>query len=157
MLLAPLWGTAQSLTLTVIANSGGSGSNVSHQLEWTLGESVIATVTNGSNTLTQGFHQPHLSVVSVQQLPSDMQLHAFPNPTQGQILMQWQSASASPQAALNTVLVDALGRNLRSWTFAQEDRQAVLDISNLPTATYFLQVWSAGQQIQLFKIVKTSL
>lgn len=152
LLLIPLSGSAQSLSPTVLANAGGHGIGGSHQLSWTLGEPVIATASNGSHILTQGFHQPHLTMVPVESLPDNLQLQAFPNPTAGQVILQWHN---TPAADLRPVLVNVLGQELRQWTLEPTQHQTVLDISDLPAATYFLQIWSSDQQIRLFKLVKT--
>ncbi|MCB0792095.1 MAG: hemagglutinin protein [Flavobacteriales bacterium] len=48
---------AQSLSPTVIAAAGGSGTTGGVTLDWTVGEVAVATLDNGTNILTQGFHQ----------------------------------------------------------------------------------------------------
>lgn len=53
---------AQSLERQVIGSSGTSFSNASAQIDFTVGELVVTTITDGTNELTQGFHQTNLSV-----------------------------------------------------------------------------------------------
>jgi hypothetical protein len=48
---------AQTLAPSVVASAGGSGSAGGTTLNWTLGEMSVAPLANGSNMLTQGFHQ----------------------------------------------------------------------------------------------------
>jgi len=55
----------QSQPQQVIASSGGSGSSGDVSMGWTLGETVIATFSTGSAILTQGFHQPGLTVTAI--------------------------------------------------------------------------------------------
>jgi hypothetical protein len=55
--------TAQQLTPSVIATSGSSFQSSEFSLDYTLGETFVATLSNGSNVLTQGFHQPQAGVI----------------------------------------------------------------------------------------------
>lgn len=50
--------SAQSLSPQVIATTGGYTSNAAGSLSYTVGETVIQTLSTGSHTLTQGFQQP---------------------------------------------------------------------------------------------------
>jgi len=54
---------AQQLTPTVIASAGASFQAATFSIDYTLGETFITTLSNGSNILTQGFHQPSVTVV----------------------------------------------------------------------------------------------
>ncbi|HMQ77825.1 MAG TPA: BspA family leucine-rich repeat surface protein, partial [Flavobacteriales bacterium] len=58
-LLAATWAAnAQSVSPTVVANAGGTGTAGNMTLDWTLGEPMVTTLDNGLLVLTQGFHQP---------------------------------------------------------------------------------------------------
>lgn len=48
---------AQSISPSVIASSGGSGTVGGVTVDWTVGEVAVTTLDNGTNILTQGFHQ----------------------------------------------------------------------------------------------------
>jgi hypothetical protein len=48
---------AQSLTPSVVATTGGSGTVAGASLDWTLGELVVPTLDDGAHELTQGFQQ----------------------------------------------------------------------------------------------------
>ena len=79
--LIPMVGMAQSISPEVIASAGEHFENGTTQLSWTLGEVVIDTYDNGTNTLTQGFHQTQLTVTSVEETLSEVRLNMYPNPT----------------------------------------------------------------------------
>lgn len=49
--------SAQSLSPTVIASAGGSGTTVGVTMDWTVGETMTETYTSGALRITQGFHQ----------------------------------------------------------------------------------------------------
>lgn len=48
---------AQSISPSVIGSAGGSGTVGAVSVDWTVGEVATATLANGPNILTQGFHQ----------------------------------------------------------------------------------------------------
>lgn len=79
---------SQSVMPQVTAAAGGQGQTAQHSLNWTVGESVITTVSNGSNTLTQGFHQPGLTVVTI---PDNNNLNGvilhYPNPVAEELVL----------------------------------------------------------------------
>ena len=52
----------------VVSSGGESQSVTGYQVSWTLGETVIETISSGGNRLTQGFQQPKLSLNHVTDL-----------------------------------------------------------------------------------------
>jgi hypothetical protein len=54
---------AQSLSPSVIASAGSSFTSAQFSMDYTLGETFVTTLSNGSNILTQGFHQPQAGVI----------------------------------------------------------------------------------------------
>jgi len=55
--------TAQQLTPSVVSSAGASFTSAEFSLDYTLGETFITTLSNGTNILTQGFHQPQAGVI----------------------------------------------------------------------------------------------
>lgn len=51
---------AQSIERHVIGTSGSTLSNGTVSLDFTVGEVAVTTITNGTTTLNQGFHQPNI-------------------------------------------------------------------------------------------------
>ena len=49
----------------VVSTQGDSYSNASSSIDFTIGEVIIDTGTDGTNDLTQGFHQSNWSLVGV--------------------------------------------------------------------------------------------
>lgn len=73
---------AQTVMPQVVSSSGGSGQNAQGSLDWTIGEPVTSTVTDGTSTLTQGFQQPTLLIATAQTDLNELtQLVVYPNPT----------------------------------------------------------------------------
>jgi hypothetical protein len=66
----------------VVSTQGDSYSNASGSIEFTLGEVIIATGTDGTNDLTQGFHQTNWNFVGLEDHALNYEAIIFPNPTQ---------------------------------------------------------------------------
>ena len=66
----------------VVSTAGSYGETTSGSLSWTVGEPVIETITDGTNTLTQGFQQSKLTVTAISDLKvPGIELSVYPNPT----------------------------------------------------------------------------
>lgn len=65
MLLGAVSISAQSVTPQVVAAGGTHFDNGTISVSWTLGETMTQTFTAGNNSLTQGFHQPEVVLVSI--------------------------------------------------------------------------------------------
>src|SRR4030042_2117182 len=73
----------------VVAAAGNSSENRETIIEWSLGETVIATLTNGNITLTQGFQQPRLSVTVIKSIDGlPFTIEVYPNPTDDLLLIK---------------------------------------------------------------------
>ena len=57
LLLGAIALSLNSLGQEVVSTQGDSYTNASGSIDFTIGEVVINTVTDGTNDLTQGFHQ----------------------------------------------------------------------------------------------------
>ena len=68
-------------TQEVISSQGDSYSYSTGGLDFTIGEVVTSTVSNGEKTLTQGFHQTNWSFVSIENHFTNYEAIIFPNPT----------------------------------------------------------------------------
>ncbi len=66
----------------VVSTAGSHGETTAGSLSWTVGEPVIETITDGTNTLTQGFQQSKLTVTAINDLKfPGIELSVYPNPT----------------------------------------------------------------------------
>ncbi|OWY20129.1 hypothetical protein C7N43_23130 [Sphingobacteriales bacterium UPWRP_1] len=122
---------AQSLTPQVVASGGGYAQGGGYSLSYTIGEPVTATLTSGSNILTQGFHQPDFQ--NIVKLLAKVYLEgafnganmnttlstlpAFPL-TQPYNTAPWNYNGAEGVATLPANVVDWLYVELRDATFA---------------------------------------
>lgn len=64
-----------------VSSAGASLENSTGQIEYTVGEPVIQLLATSDCMLTQGYHQPTLSIIEVRHLNADFIAEVFPNPT----------------------------------------------------------------------------
>ena len=66
----------------VVSTQGDSYSNANGSIDFTIGEVVINTGTDGTNDLTQGFHQTNWNFLGVEDFAPNYEAIIFPNPTE---------------------------------------------------------------------------
>ena len=65
----------------VVSSQGETYSNANGSIDFTVGEVIVNTGTNGTNDLTQGFHQTNWNFLGVEDFAPDYQATIFPNLT----------------------------------------------------------------------------
>lgn len=136
---------AQSLSNEVIGTSGADFSVGTAKLAWTIGEPVINSLSAGNFSITQGFHQPYITVSSVEQ--NDIfDVKVFPNPTHDKLNVVFDS----DEERLLEVF-DVLGRKLHEISFS--DNSILIDINAYSCGNYLLRISESGRY-QTFKIQK---
>ncbi len=136
---------AQRITPTVTATAGHYQKTGSASLEWTMGEFMVETLKGPSYTITQGFHQTNLTVVSTQN-PSIVGLSVYPNPFTDQLILQNGS-----QQVIQMHLMGADGKCIGSMSLQPGTQSWTLD--QIPSGTYFLEA-EEGKQRQVFILEK---
>ena len=110
-----------------IASSGDHFTGTNAQLSWTIGETMIETFGNGSNQLTQGFHQTNLMVTAVEDLSESFQVSVFPNPATDVLNIEWSEISDP----LTLTLYDATGKLLLRQKALDKTMTKTLDLTGL--------------------------
>lgn len=139
---------AQSLSQTVLSTAGDHFQNGSAALSWTIGEPVINSLENGSVKLTQGFHQPYLTVSSVNETENDNLVRVYPNPTNAVLNIDFTASGA-----YSAELFDLLGRKLKAFNIIGNHHE--LDLNEYPAANYLLRCYnSENKTLTISKIQK---
>jgi hypothetical protein len=139
---------AQSLGQTVLSTSGDHFQNGSAALSWTIGEPVINSLENGSVRLTQGFHQPYLTVSSVIEAENENLVRVYPNPTIAMLSIDFATTGE-----YRAELFDVLGRKLNTFNIIGNHYE--LDLNEYPAANYLLKCYDTeNKSISTFKIQK---
>ena len=132
------------------ATAGGTLFNGSGSISYTIGESVAQTLTNANVILTQGFHQPILSVVVVQALSGlGYTVSTFPNPTSDFV---WLKIDKPSVVGLQYLLFDFKGTLLAQKYL--ETNEMVVPFNHLNTGVYLLKVQDGLKEVKTFKIIK---
>lgn len=82
LVLFSLFATLTVSAQEVVSTQGDSYSNGSANIDFTIGEVVIDTGTDGTNDLTQGFHQTNWNFLGMEDFALDYEAIIFPNPTE---------------------------------------------------------------------------
>lgn len=140
---------AQSLEPQVIGNAGTSFTNTNGSLEFTLGEPVTQTMSNGTTTktLTNGFHQPIISIstnLGTELLMSGLKV--YPVPATDKVMISFPNTPAGSMIEL----YNECGKLLFSGS--NSEPEFMLPLSEYETGIYFLKVDKGN----LFKIIKSN-
>ena len=146
--LFSLFATISVSAQEVVTTQGDSYSNASGNIDFTLGEVVINTGTDGTNDLTQGFHQTNWSFVSIVNHVPRYEAIIFPNPTDD--FLNIQSISFKN---VNYSLFDEMGKLVLNGTLYTE--KTSLDVSKLQTGSYSLILNRSENKLKTFNIIKT--
>ncbi|MCB0580931.1 MAG: T9SS type A sorting domain-containing protein [Phaeodactylibacter sp.] len=144
---------AQSAERSVLGSAGKAESTGNITLEWTLGELATATAYYPGGQLTEGFHQPLLSIEPASLFsPVDERIKVFPNPTAALV-----HVAADPESGetLQLLLFDANGRLLLRKQMPAGQGPETVDLSGRDAGTYFLNICNgSGQAIHAARIMK---
>jgi hypothetical protein len=125
-----------SLTVSaqhVIATQGESYSNASTRIDFTIGEVIIDTGTDGTNDITQGFHQTNWSFIGVEDFAPDYEATIFPNPTSDVLNIKTSSFEN-----VTYTLYDAQGKIVLQDILSAE--QTPIQVSQLAPGSYSLEL-----------------
>ncbi len=150
MIGAALGVNAQSIEPGVVSSSGTHSSNGTTQVSWTIGEPVIATYNDGSNILTQGFHQTLLTVTGIQEAGALQGVSVYPNPTNQLLNLR---LDVNP-GDITVLLIDASGRLILSEAIQSGTTEHEFDLSGISNGTYLLQLLSKEGLSATFNIQK---
>jgi len=122
----------------VVTTAGSYGETTSGSLSWTVGEPVIETITDGTNTLTQGFQQSKLTVTAVFELSGlDFTISVFPNPASDFLTVKVEKNDRL--TGLMYHLYDINGKLLLLKQL--EGNETTISMKHFKPSTYILKVY----------------
>jgi hypothetical protein len=132
----------------VISSQGESYKNGSTQIDFTIGETVIETISDGNNTLTQGLHQTQLLITSLEDLDINFLVDIFPNPTS-----EFLNLRIEEYEALSFQLFDVTGKLLNQALITAKETS--VNVSEYPKGTYLLTLThQESKKIKTYKVIK---
>jgi len=147
---------AQTLSPSVISPAGDIDRTNDMSLEWTIGELAVATYFADGQMLTEGFHQPLLSVDLI--FPpgagtDDLVVTIAPNPVKYTLGIE----IIDPQKRiLELQLVDAQGRLVEQTKMDAHIQNLEFDMSNYASGFYVLRIIDPASQtlLEAYKVAK---
>ena len=133
----------------VVSTQGDSYSNASANIDFTIGEVVINTGTDGTNDLTQGFHQTNWNFLGLDDFAPNYEAIIFPNPTQDVL-----NIKTSMFENVTYTLYDGLGKLVMQDILSAE--QTPIQVSQLAPGSYSLTLNNQTQNLKTFKLIKHS-
>jgi hypothetical protein len=138
------------LAQQVVATAGGTLENSNGTMSYTIGEGVAQTLTKGDKTLTQGFHQPNISVIPISKMKDlDFSITVFPNPASDLVTVKVDKEDVS---GIQYLLFDMHGKLLSQKNL--EGNETIVYVKQLATGLYFLRVQAGIKELRTFKIIK---
>lgn len=132
----------------VLSTQGDSYSNTSANINFTIGEVVINTGTNGTNELTQGFHQTNWNFVGMEDYSPGFEASVFPNPTSEVLNIRTSSFEN-----VRYTLYNAQGKLLIQEILSAE--QTPIQVGQLAPGSYSIILNNQTQNLKTFKLIKT--
>ena len=132
----------------VVSTQGESYSNASANIDFTIGEVIINTGTDGTNDITQGFHQTNWNFLGVEDHAPNYEATIFPNPTEDVLNIKTRTFEN-----VNYALYDAHGKLVMQDILSAE--QTSIQVSQLAPGSYLLTLNNQTQNLKTFKLVKT--
>lgn len=133
---------------TVISNQGESYDNGTNSIDFTIGEPIIETNSNGSNTVTQGFHQTKLIVTEIDNLDVNLLIKAYPNPSTGVVFIEIKEFRN-----LQYSIFDAIGKLVINGQFTNETTE--INLTSKPTGQYLLVITNSEQKkLKTYQLIK---
>lgn len=148
LVLFSLFATISVSAQEVVATQGDSYSNGSANIDFTIGEVIIDTGTDGTNDLTQGFHQTNWNFLGVENHSPNYEAIIFPNPTEDVLNIR-----TSMFENVTYTLYDAQGKLVMQDILSAE--QTPIQVSQLAPGSYSLTLNNETQNLKTFKLIKT--
>ncbi|MBX2972323.1 MAG: T9SS type A sorting domain-containing protein [Flavobacteriales bacterium] len=154
ILLLPLLAATPALGMAqqVVAGGGGHHADATTAISYTIGEPVIATVSAGASTLTQGFHQPWADIGTLVDNVQDdgPAINVYPNPVRHTLHIAIDDAARAQHYFLH----DAAGRLVTDGRIGATITE--LDMEPYASGSYVLRVLgSDNATMKSFKISVT--
>lgn len=142
-LLTTLSGTAQE----VVSSQGETYSNSNGSIDFTVGEVIINTGSNGTNDITQGFHQTNWNFLGVKYFAPDVAVTIFPNPTSDVLYIK-----SSFYQDISYSLFDTQGKLVLKNVLCETVTQ--IQLNQLAPGAYSLSIHNKREQLKHFKFIK---
>ena len=145
-----LFAISNTTAQTAISANGGTATAAGTEVSWTIGEPIIATVSDGTTTLTQGFHQTKITVTAVNDIQdTGIEIEVYPNPTSDFVTIHFNKLIDKPTYSL----FDFNGKIIEQKNILGNDIK--VNMTNCAEGSYLLRISHKKKQpLQTFKVIK---
>ena len=134
---------------TVVSTNGGTASTTGAQVNWTIGEPITATISDGTTTLTQGFQQSKLTVTAINDIQvAGVEIKVYPNPTSNFVTLHFSKSMEQT----SFLLFDLSGKLILQQEIESTDTK--INMMSYSGGSYILKLTGSQQPLQSFKIIK---
>lgn len=145
---------SQSIERQVIASVGGDANASNIQASYTVGEAVIATGSASNVIVTQGFQQPTVSSVGIEEMDNGLSVNVYPNPVSDNLTVE---INATNDLTVNATVYDMGGRATGvsiSSLKVNGSLKHMLDVSTLTPGQYFISFTDEQSTLGTVRIQK---
>ncbi|NHM00595.1 T9SS type A sorting domain-containing protein [Flavobacterium difficile] len=136
-----------------IVFSGGNGSGPGGSVSFTFGQIAVTEISGTNGKMSQGVQQPiEIYTLSSEQFMLDYQIGLFPNPAIHSITLTLDKYEELNQ--ITYLMFDVTGKLVRNGKLT--NNETIINVSDLASATYFLNMLDGGKLIKTFKIIKNN-
>lgn len=135
---------AQSVEQEVLGCTGGSGGNNDMQIDFTLGEPFVTTVSTAGLIVTQGFHQSEVKLVGIKTSAGyEWEVSCYPNPTSNRLTLEIEGEMLG---SIQLRVLDTQGRIVAHELVEKgsKDIHHDIQVAQLAAGPYFLHVMLEG-------------
>jgi hypothetical protein len=133
----------------LVSSAGGMYSDAQLNVSWTIGESVIETFTGENYVLTQGFQQPGLALVGIENLDEQFaDVKVYPNPTSDYVRLDLNVDIKN----LSYRLLNASGKVIDTEII--QNPSTKISFSEVEAGIYLVQLMDGSKSVKIFRIVK---
>ena len=132
--------SAQQITPSVVSSAGGFYENSSVSISYTIAEmTMVETYLSAGGILTQGFQQPPDLDISVPEIANELNMVAYPNPSDGKVNLLLDALKAWH---INLTLYDNIGRTVLTDKIDHHTGMSVypFDWEHLSEGLYYIEL-----------------
>ena len=143
LLLSVTFSYGQTST-ELVGAAGQSNSNADIILDWSVGEVAIQSYGTPELRITEGFHQPRYSVISLNDEIEPSYLEIYPNPATEVLII----SNKSNYELIKSEIYNNTGQLLSSY------RENRIDLSTLLSGHYIIRAYLDNGETISYKIIK---
>ena len=148
LVLFLLLSTSTIYAQEVVSTQGDSYYTGSASMDFTIGEPIINTESDGTYDITQGFHQTNWNFAGLEDLAPEMDVNIYPNPTSDVLII-----STKQFEGVNFTLTDGKGKLVQHDELSEETTS--VDVQHLTPGSYSVTLFDRNQnKLKTFKLIK---